>query len=89
MAQTYDINRFLREVQALLWQAGLDPKRAPDQPKPHVAAGMLLRAYGIMPVIDQVDTLARAMGSPWTERDESNRGEGSEESNETHLDKSI
>ncbi|REE96650.1 hypothetical protein DFJ69_2090 [Thermomonospora umbrina] len=70
MAQTYDINRFLREVEALLWQTGLDPQRGSSQPKPEVAAGMLLRAYGIAPIADQVETLARAMDNSWPERDQ-------------------
>ncbi len=70
MAQTYDVSRFLREVQALLWQAGLEPRHTPNQPKPDVAASMLLRAYGITPVINQVDALAHAMDNPWHEQDE-------------------
>lgn len=69
MTQTYDVNRFLREVQSLLWQAGLDPQRSSGQPKPEVAASMLLRAYGITPVMDQIEALARNMNTPWPDQE--------------------
>jgi len=70
--QTYDIDQFLHEVQELLRIAGLEPgpPLGSDQPKKDVAAGMLLRAFGVRPVMDQVEALARSADLPaWSERD--------------------
>ncbi|GLU46294.1 hypothetical protein [Nocardiopsis ansamitocini] len=69
--QTYDLHKFLGEVRDILERDGIRPQRGDDQPLPEVAAGMLLRAYGVEPVMNPVDGLRNSMDKPWVDEDES------------------
>jgi hypothetical protein len=75
MEQTYDVDRFLREVKELLRIAQVETSEplGPDKPKPQVAAALLLRSLGITPVADQAATLQRTMDDPWVDRDSRNQ----------------
>lgn len=63
--QTYDPNNLVGEIQDLLRERGLDPDLPPDTGRAGMAtgaAGMLLRALGILPAsdystIDRLDSL--------------------------------
>ena len=53
--QTYDPDRLVRDVAALLEGQGLSPGTPPGSGRPGMAAGaagMLLRAFGILPAAD-------------------------------------
>jgi hypothetical protein len=69
MHQIYDPDQLARDVEKLLTARGLQPVRV-GEPKAVVAAGMLLRALGIMPGIDGAVAAARSADKIWTEWDE-------------------
>ncbi|MEU3020178.1 hypothetical protein ABZ635_22605 [Nocardiopsis sp. NPDC007018] len=69
MYQSYDRNKLVREVGELLKREGLDPI-AQDDPKPEHAAMLLLRSFGIDPVVDHVAALKGSMNSSWEDTDE-------------------
>jgi hypothetical protein len=68
MYQSYDRNKLVRQVRELLESEGLEPL-AQDDPKPEHAAMLLLRSFGIDPVVDQVEALKGAMDRTWEESD--------------------
>jgi hypothetical protein len=68
MYQSYDRNKLVRQVRELLESEGLEPL-AQDDPKPEQAAMLLLRSFGIDPVVDQVEALKGAMNRTWEESD--------------------
>lgn len=53
-------------MRELLESEGLEPI-AQDDPKPEHAAMLLLRSFGISPVVDHVETLKGAMNRTWEE----------------------
>jgi hypothetical protein len=59
----------VRQVRELLESEGLEPL-AQDDPKPEHAAMLLLRSFGIEPVVDQVEALKGTMDRTWEEADE-------------------
>jgi hypothetical protein len=68
--QTYDPYRLIEEVAALLRDRSLDP----DVAKGHAGdalggAGMLLRAFGIAPLMDSVDAYKLSVSKVWSEED--------------------
>lgn len=69
MFQPYDVTKFVREVEQLLQEQGAEPQRQSD-PRPDVAAGMLLRSFGLSPSMDHVEALRQSMDAPWPEKDE-------------------
>ncbi|WP_017587626.1 hypothetical protein [Nocardiopsis ganjiahuensis] len=73
MYQSYDRNKLVRQVRELLESEGLEPL-AQDDPKPEHAAMLLLRSFGIEPVVDHVETLKGAMNRTWEETDDSRSG---------------
>lgn len=72
MYQSYDRNKLVRQVRELLESEGLEPL-AQDDPKPEHAAMLMLRSFGIEPVVDQVDMLKGSMNRTWEEADESRK----------------
>jgi hypothetical protein len=69
MYQSYDRNKLVRQVRDLLEREGLEPLAQSD-PKPEHAATLLLRSFGIEPVVDHVAVLKGSMNSSWEDRDE-------------------
>ncbi|MBR8744697.1 hypothetical protein [Nocardiopsis sp. MG754419] len=69
MYQSYDRNKLVRQVRELLESEGLEPL-AQDDPKPEHAAMLLLRSFGIEPVVDHVETLKASMDHAWEDSDE-------------------
>ncbi|MET9710958.1 hypothetical protein [Nocardiopsis alba] len=69
MYQSYDRNKLVRQVRELLESEGLQPV-AQDDPKPEQAAMLMLRSFGVAPVVDQVEALKGAMDRTWEEADE-------------------
>ncbi|MES0838440.1 hypothetical protein [Nocardiopsis tropica] len=69
MYQSYDRNKLVRQVRELLESEGLQPF-AQDDPKPEHAAMLLLRSFGIEPVVDQVEALKGAINRTWEDSDE-------------------
>jgi hypothetical protein len=69
MYQSYDRNKLVRQVRELLESEGLQPV-AQDDPKPEHAAMLLLRSFGIDPVVDHVDMLKGSMNRTWEEADD-------------------
>ncbi|MEN3308810.1 MAG: hypothetical protein V7603_5012 [Micromonosporaceae bacterium] len=54
--ETYDPDKLVADVRALLYAHGLDPQLPPGTGRAGMAsgaAGMLLRAFGILPAADQ------------------------------------
>jgi hypothetical protein len=72
MYQSYDRNKLVRQVRELLESEGLEPLAQVD-PKPEHAAMLLLRSFGIDPVVDQVEALKGAMDRTWEEADEARK----------------
>ncbi|MGW8528961.1 hypothetical protein [Nocardiopsis sp. NPDC055824] len=70
MYQSYDRNKLVRQVRELLESEGLQPV-AQDDPKPEHAAMLLLRSFGVEPVVDHVEALKGAMNRTWEEADRS------------------
>ncbi|MFD6950336.1 hypothetical protein A6A08_01995 [Nocardiopsis sp. TSRI0078] len=73
MYQSYDRNKLVRQVRELLESEGLQPV-AQDDPKPEQAAMLMLRSFGVAPVVDQVEALKGAMNRTWEEADEKRSG---------------
>lgn len=69
MYQSYDRNKLVRQVRELLESEGLEPI-AQDDPKSEHAAMLMLRSFGISPVVDHVETLKGTMNRTWEEADE-------------------
>ena len=69
MYQSYDRNKLVRQVRELLESEGLQPV-AQDDPKPEHAVMLLLRSFGIEPVVDQVEALKGAINRTWEDSDE-------------------
>lgn len=69
MYQSYDRNKLVRQVQELLESEGLQPV-AQDDPKPEQAAMLMLRSFGVAPVVDHVDMLKGSMNRTWEEADD-------------------
>ncbi|MGI5119295.1 hypothetical protein ACQEU5_07090 [Marinactinospora thermotolerans] len=69
MYQSYDRAKLVRQVRELLENEGLQPV-AQEDPKPEHAAMLLLRSFGVEPVVDQVEALKGAMNRTWEEADE-------------------
>ena len=69
MYQSYDRNKLVRQVRELLEREGLEPL-AQDDPKPEHAAMLLLRSFGIDPVVDQIEALKASMNHTWEDSDE-------------------
>ncbi|MCY9787175.1 hypothetical protein KIK06_25150 [Nocardiopsis sp. EMB25] len=69
MYQSYDRNKLVRQVRELLESEGLQPV-AQDDPKPEHAAMLLLRSFGVEPVVDHVEALKGAMNRTWEESDD-------------------
>ncbi|MFE6386762.1 hypothetical protein [Nocardiopsis dassonvillei] len=69
MYQSYDRNKLVRQVRELLESEGLQPV-AQDDPKPEQAAMLMLRSFGVTPVVDHVDMLKGSMNRPWEETDD-------------------
>jgi hypothetical protein len=68
--QTYDADKFLREIQVHLQLQGIDAEIQPDQRKDaHGAACQLLTTLGITPTMDGVSALIRASDKIWSEAD--------------------
>jgi len=66
--QTYDADKFLREIQVHLQLQGIDAEIQPDQRKDaHRAACQLLTTLGITPTMDGVSALIRASDKIWSE----------------------
>jgi hypothetical protein len=68
--ETYDPNQLVGDVQDLLRERGLDPDLPPDTGRAAMAtsaAGMLLRAFGILPATDHT-TIDRLSASDADER---------------------
>lgn len=68
MYQSYDRNKLVRQVRELLESEGLEPI-AQDDPKPEQAAMLMLRSFGVAPVVDHVEALKGAMDRTWEEID--------------------
>lgn len=68
MYQSYDRNKLMRQVRELLESEGLEPL-AQDDPKPEHAAMLMLRSFGIEPVVDHVEALKGATNRTWEETD--------------------
>ncbi|QUX31899.1 hypothetical protein KGD83_21755 [Nocardiopsis akebiae] len=69
MYQSYDRNKLVRQVRELLESEGLQPV-AQDDPKPEQAAMLMLRSFGVAPVVDQVEALRGSLDRTWEEADE-------------------
>ncbi|APC37823.1 hypothetical protein A9R04_25490 [Nocardiopsis dassonvillei] len=69
MYQSYDRNKLVRQVRELLESEGLQPV-AQNDPKPEQAAMLMLRSFGVSPVVDQVEALKGAMNRTWEDSDE-------------------
>ncbi|MEU6721590.1 hypothetical protein ABZ897_59990 [Nonomuraea sp. NPDC046802] len=68
--QYFDPEHLVREVRELLHAHGLDTEIPGDAQLTRTGASMLLRGLGIMPGMDGVDALARAMDKPWVDTDD-------------------
>lgn len=69
MYQSYDCNKLVREVRELLVREDLEPL-AQEDPKPEHAAILMLRSFGIEPVVDHGEILKGSMNRTWEEADE-------------------
>ncbi|MDE3724745.1 hypothetical protein PWG71_25445 [Nocardiopsis sp. N85] len=69
MYQTYDRDRLLRQVRELLREEGVRPINQTD-PAPEHAAALLLRSFGVEPVLDHVEVLKRSMDRAWEDADD-------------------
>lgn len=69
MYQSYDRNKLVRQVRELLESEGLQPV-AQDDPKPEQAAMLMLRSFGVAPVVDHVEALKGAMNRTWEEAEQ-------------------
>jgi len=74
--QFYDPNTLIDDVRALLRDRGIDPADPWDSADPERAAlaatgaAKLLRGLGVMPAMDPVPGLVRAVTEPWTDADD-------------------
>ena len=68
--QTYDPNKLIADVQAVLASHGLDAGIT-DSLSAQIGAATLLRALGITPAVDAVDAYKQILGAgPWPDADD-------------------